>query len=326
MKGRRCRRRSTRWPRAWREWDAAVSRASRPGSPAPSRARRPPRRRRCARRWPPPISIAAAWPTRCRISISAVALDPSFVAAHLLRGLAHARAEPDRGGCGGVCGRAQAGACVGPRGVSVSQRHSRGGAERGARQRRWTALRRRPSRAAALPPRADASPALPLDLLDDASVTRRSSCRRPTSRGFRLAARERQSIRRRWPACARRRPRTRWSRLRRAPDGAQIRRDERARIANADALVAIAAIAAAGARQPARHGAPRSRLGPGALAARPAGRGWRRPGGRAAVVRGGVALCAGGRRVDRATRRSAACSTPRSTSTPPRAPTSAASR
>ena len=67
----------------------------------------------------------------------AATLDPSFAPAHLLRGLAHARLNQTRGGCGGVCRGAKAGACVGPRRLSVSaappEAARRGGARSGTR-------------------------------------------------------------------------------------------------------------------------------------------------------------------------------------------------
>ena len=102
--------------------------------------------------------------------------------------------------------------------------------------------------------------------------------------------------------------------------------DERARIAKADALVAVRR-SAGSARQPARHGAPAPGLGPGALAPGTAGRGRRRSGGRAAVLRRRRARCAPrGGRVDRARGDRTTAAHGARISTPLRAATNAASR
>jgi hypothetical protein len=132
--GRRCRRRSTPWRKGLAEWDAAVSRveagfagAIKSASPAEAARMR--------------ATLAATYLDRGRVADAvphldqAVALDPSFVAAHLLRGLAYARLNRTAAAWPAAYAAARKLApCVGTRVVSVSQRHSRGGAERGARR------------------------------------------------------------------------------------------------------------------------------------------------------------------------------------------------
>ena len=244
-------------------------------------------------------TLAATYLDRGRVADAvphldqAVALDPSFVAAHLLRGLAHARLNRTAAAAAAYAARAKAGACVGPRGVSVSQRHSRGGAERGAGSGTG-GVARRPSSGSHRAP--TTSPACRSICSTTRRWTRRSSCRRPTSTGFRLLAQARYpealaSLR----AAAAADPLVTSA----ARPTALNPADERARIAKADALVASGDRAAARAslldtvrRLPG--------LGPGALASGPAAARTRGDqAARAAAVRSGGALRAGGGRVDR---------------------------
>ena len=147
------------------EWDAARSRASRPALPAPSRAPRPPRRRRCAPRWPPRISSADASPTRWRSSIAAVALDPSFVPVHLLRGLglrarqpaAAAAAAYARARASSILRRARAAylylRATREAAAAAASGHGPGGAGRRPSQPASPSARPRPRRRAARPAR-----------------------------------------------------------------------------------------------------------------------------------------------------------------------------
>ena len=263
-------------------------------------------------------TLAATYLDRGRVADAvphldqAAALDPSFVAAHLLRGLAHARLNRTAAAAAAYAARAKAGACVGTRVricISAPLERRRGaGSGRGTggvahgRQsgshRRGRRLRR-----------------LPIDLLDDASVDAPLFVPAAYVAGFRLLAQARYpealaSLR----AAAAADPLVTSA----ARPTALNPADERARISKADALVASGDRAAARAslldtvRRFPDSGQAHWRLG--RLAEDDADQ--------AAALRSYEAAsrcCARGGRVDRATRRSDDCSTPRSTSTPPRA-------
>ena len=193
------------------EWDAAVSRveagfagAIKSASPAEAARMR--------------ATLAATYLDRGRVADAvphldqAVALDPSFVAAHLLRGLAYARLNRTAAAAAAyAAARKLEPASVGASYLylSATREAARSGERGAALEALLTAVKAEPP-----PPRPTTSPACRSICSTMRRSTRRSSCRRPTSPAF--VCSRRPDIPRRWRASARRRPRIRWSRPPRA--------------------------------------------------------------------------------------------------------------